>query len=185
MRSRRTRGFTLPEVVTASSLTVICLFTAISVFLMGMSSWYKGQGKMEAEGGSQAAVRRISKELREAMAVTVDSDGMGISYRRPQIDGNGNFIMPVAWDSVTRRIYMSNGSLNLLTGETVRVIARNVTSTDPQSNATYRMFTPGIGSITRSITVMVVLQKNSYKTENVTSRSRETIFLRNIPQLTQ
>lgn len=176
------------EITVGAGLTSLVLFTGLSVFLMGMSSWYRGQGNIDAQNGSQAAVRRVANVLREAMSVTVDGDGLGVSYRMPQVDGDGAFVMPATWDGVDRRIELSGSDLQVVAGNDESTLCRGVITTDPLTqggSGAYRIFTAGNGAITRSLNVMIVTRMNSYRTEQVTSRSRETVFLRNIPQLSR
>ena len=172
--SRQNRGFTIAETVVGAGLTTLALFGALTTLLYGMSSWYRGQGKISAESSSQVAIRQASRELREAMSVTVDNNGQGLTYRKPAVDSNGTYTMPIAWDGVTRRIELSGSTLQLNTNGALRPIAQNIITTDPQSTngaSAYTIFSPGNGSITRSITMMVVIQNNSYQAENITSRS--------------
>lgn len=141
---------------------------------------------MDAESSAQRAIRRISSELRQAMAVTVDPGGMGVTYRLPVVDSNGNYTVPPVWDGVTRRIERSGTNLDLVIGASRRRLASGVILTDPFStngSSAYQIFTPGAGTITRQVTVQLSIQKNSIKSYQVSSRGRETIFLRNIPDL--
>ena len=171
-------------------MSVVILVSVVSLFLFGMATWFRGQARLDANGTSQIAVREIANELKEAMFLSVDSDGKGITFQRPSKDGSGNYTQPEAWDNVTRRIALnSSGELWLLSnGVNTRRLCKGVILTDPLSSggsAAYKPFVGGAGTLTRSVTIMIVAQKNNFKNENVTSRSRETIFLRNIPQLTQ
>lgn len=188
MRNKRRtrRGVSLMEVLLASTLTVTVLAVAIGVFLSGMLSWMRGQGRIDAESGSQRAVRAISQTLREAMVVTVDSDGNGLTYRLPLSDSNGNYNVPMTWDGVTRRIFLSGGKIKVTGTGPERILCSGVISTDPLTSGgtgAYKVFTSGAGSITRSLNVMVVSQRTTDYNKTATSRSRETIYLRNIPDL--
>lgn len=184
--NRTRRASTLVETMFASSLTVAVLLVSVSTFLLAMVSWARGQGKIDAESGSQKAVRVLSKELREAMAVTVDSDGRGVTYRLPSYDENGNYTVPITWDGVTRRLEVQGSQIVMTAGGNSRTVCKNLILTDPLSSGgstAYRPFTGGAGSITRSLTIMVVLRTQSDGGRYVTSRSRETVYLRNIPDL--
>lgn len=183
---RRRSGFTLVETLTAAGVGVTVIFTSITLFVSGMAAWYRGEGRISAEENAQIAVRAISRELREAMSVSVDADGNGLTFRKPMGDGAGGFATPIVWDGITRRIELSNGTISLVEGASSRPLADGVILTDPQSNggtAGYRIFTPGSGSITRSLAVMIVSRKSAAYAEQVTSRAREVVYLRNIPQL--
>ncbi|HAP41099.1 MAG TPA: hypothetical protein DCQ94_15275 [Nitrospira sp.] len=184
----RQRGVTLAEVMVSASISTVVLFSAITIFLSGISAWARGQGRMDAETQSRQAVRVVSDALREAMWVSVDADGMGLTYRLPRVDGDGAFEVPVIWDGIDRRIALTSGKLNLTDAAGTRTICRNIRLTDPESPgglSTYRIFTPGPGSITRRLAVQVVTETNGARSEKVVGRKRETVFLRNIPELTR
>lgn len=189
MRRRRLqRGLTMAEVLVSAAISTTVLFSAVSVFLSGMATWARGQGKIETETQSRQVVRVISDALREAMLVTVDADGLGVTYRRPLKDAAGSFVVPIVWDGQTCRIFHQNGQLMMNDGAGTRSICRNVRLTDPYSpggTAPYKIFTPGPGAITRRLTVQIVTETNGARTEKVVARKREMIFLRNIPELTR
>ena len=188
IQRKKQRGATMVEVVTGAAITTLVLFGSTAAMISGMNSWARGQGKIDADSQSQKAVRVISMELRQAMTVTVDSNGLGLTYRLPSKDANGDYIIPVVWDNIYRRIEYSNGVIKILTGENNHVICRNVILTDPFSTggvASYKIFTAGSGAITRQLVVMIATRTNGARTENVTGRVRESIYLRNIPSLTQ
>lgn len=185
---KRKIGGTLIEVLVASFIGTMVLFGTITVFFMGMSSWLRGQSKINAESQSQNAIRVIAQELREAMAVTVDVDGKGLSYRLPKKDENGNYLVPAVWDGVSRRIELQTDKIVITKPDKNRTVAEKVITTDPLSpggTGSYRIFTAGAGTIVRSLTVMIVTKTNEYRKENSTSRARESIFLRNIPDLSR
>ena len=162
-----------------------------------MGSWAVGQGKIDAETDAQSAVRTIAVELREAMAVTVES-GTSLTYRLPVLDNEGSYLVPAQWDGVTRRMeWVSTGggvgTIRITDGSRNRTLCRNVILRDPQSSgftptsggSTYAIFTAGAGSITRQLPIMIVSRSSSNRGGWVLGRSRETIFLRNIPTLTR
>ena len=190
MRKRRTtRGTTLVETLTAATMTVLVLSGAIAVLLYGLTSWARGQGRIAAETDSQKAVRIISQRLREACKVTVDANGLGLTYWIPPIDGTGQYVTPVPpnGDGVLRRIELNGSTLNIVTGGISRSICPGVILTDPLSaggTTPYVIFSSPTGVVTRQITIQIVTQRNTYKAANVTSRTRETIYLRNVQELT-
>ena len=161
--------------------------TAVGLLIMGMASWVRGESRIQAESQSQRAVRIISQELREAMMVSVDPDGTGLSYRLPTRDSSGTFTVPTTWDGVTRRIELRGDNLVVVGAQSERIIARNVSRTDFTQDppVAYQIFTPGAGAVTRQLVVTIVCQTNSYRTKNSVSRTRETVFLRNIPELSR
>ena len=140
-----------------------------------------------AETDSQKAVRIVSQKLREAWGVALDANGLGLTYILPKKDGTGNYITPPTSDGVTRRIELDGTTLNIITNGVSRPVCTGVILTDPLStNGTtpYQIFSSPAGAVTRQITIQVVTQRNTFKSAKVTSRTRETIFLRNVPELT-
>lgn len=185
-RSSKRSGLTLVEVVVASLLSTMVIFSALSVYLAGMESWLRGSERINAETQSRQGVRMVSDYLREAMAVTVAADGRSLTYRLPQRDVAGDFVYPAMWDGVTRRLYFTNGTIRHDTGTSDRVIVRNVMTSDVGGTTLpYRIFTAGPGVITRQVTVQVVTRTNTDPTAKAFGRKREVIFLRNIPELTR
>lgn len=187
MRHRRlVRGTTLVETLTAAIMTVLVLSGAVAVLLYGLTSWARGEGRIMAETDSEKAIRFVSEKLREAMSISVDANGLGLTYQLPQTDVNGNYITPQVWDGVVRRIELDGTTLNLVTAGKARPICTGIILTDPLSSTgtgVYEIFTSPADAITRQVTVEVVTQRNN-KAVNVTSRDRETIYLRNVPVLT-
>jgi hypothetical protein len=186
MTRRTTKGATLVETLVVTLMSTIVIFASLACFLQGAGSWAKGQSNMTVQDQSRRTVRIIADELREAMSVFVDADGMGLTYRKPRLDAEGNFETPVIWDGVTRRIYFDEGKLFMGPDGQERIICTDVIVTDPKiaGNPPYRTFVPGGGSITRSLDVKVITSTPSGVDANkVISRKRETIFLRNVPEL--
>lgn len=188
MKNHKRRGVTMTEVLVASTISVLVAGGAVAALMMGSYSWIKGQSSLNADSSAERAVRRISAELREAMTVTPDVDGQGLEYRLPTKDNTGAFTSPITWDGVTRRIALQSGQITISAGASVRVLAKNVVTTDPVTNTTYRLFTPGAGVVARAISIKVATSHEALKRQSGNtyrkSRYRETIYLRNIPELT-
>ncbi len=190
-RARRRGGFTLIEAVTAALMTVMVVGGAIGTMMVGMRSWTQGQGLVEAELDAQQSMRAVVRELRESMAVTVDNDGKGVSYRLPARDGSGEFIVPAVWDGVTRRISIvanNGGKFDLKIGSIGNMsrISKSIVLTDPeQLGIAYRPFEAGPGTIKRSITIVFVSNALGAKDRVTYSRNREVLYLRNVPSLTK
>lgn len=197
-------GASLAEVVVSSAMSSLVLLFAVSVFLLCTSSWVRGENMMDSDNEVRGAIRKVSDELREAMWVSVDANGMGLTYRKPKKDVNGDFELPVSWDGVDRRIEFNNGRLFLKpTSTTQKLICRNVLNTDPfvgigdafvakkqvvtgalPSYPAYKIFVPNTGSIVSEVTVTIVASNRGGKTGEITrSRRREVVALRNVPEL--
>lgn len=200
-RSKRS-GFTLAEVIVSSVISSLVLSLAVSVFLMCIGSWARGESQMDGDGDTRKAMRSVAHELREAMWVSVDADGMGITFRHPRKDITGAFQTPVVWDGIDRRIFLDNSELVMTAGAgTRRRIATNVSEFDPfmgRSHAMdarrevgavatyprYRIFTPNAGALTTEVIVQIVTgAKGGQVDEVIRARKRERIVLRNVPEL--
>lgn len=179
------------ETVVASLLTGMVLFTSVGTLYSGMRSWVQGLKMIEAEMDGTQAVRRLNQELREAMSVQVAADGQSLTYRTPQRNSNGDFVVPPIWDGVQRRVIVQSlgeGRYSLgfgIAGQEYTV-TRNVVLRDPgvNGNPTYRVFTPGPGGITRRIDVMLITRTTGPRGAYIYQRTRETLFLRNVPSIT-
>jgi hypothetical protein len=169
-------------------MTVMVLTAGVGTLLLGLNGWAQGQGRIEAESESQQAVRIMCQTLREACQVKVDANGLGLTYELPSVDSSGDYVVPPVWDGVTRRIELDGSTLNIVTNGYYRPICTGVILTDPTSSsgtAAYKIFTvPTSGSV-KQVTMEVIAQRNSYRSLNLTSRTRETVYLRNVPELTQ
>lgn len=186
-KKRRTlRGTTMIEVLVASVVSFLVLSGAAAALLFGMAGWARGQARIDSETQAQQAIRQVSKLLREAMVVNVDGNGQGLTYRLPVKDDNGGFVLPATWDGLDRRIEISGSDLNLVVDGTTRTLCSGVILTDPLAgNQAYQVFTPGAGTITRQLWMKLATSTMSGdRQQKMTSRGREMIYLRNIPQLT-
>jgi hypothetical protein len=75
----------------------------------------------------------------------------------------------------------------LVNGRVIQTICANVITTDPLSEngqTPYQIFTSGGGVTVRSVTVEIATKTGSYQSETQSARNRETVFIRNVPQLT-
>ena len=183
---RRRLGTTLIEALMAAVLTAIVLAGALGLTVTGNLAWYRGEGNIQAESTSQDSIRVMAQDLRQAMYVAVDPNGLGLTYYLPAKDDTGTNIVPEVSDGVTYRVELDGSTLNMIAGGVTSKVCDNVILTDPNSPggaSPYVIFTPGQGTTTRSLTVMVVTQRQGYGAEQVTARCRETIYLRNVPQL--
>lgn len=182
---RRKRGATLLEVVTGASLSAFTLVGGVACFIAGMMSWLKGVGAMDSISKSQDSVKLMSQQLREAMTVSISTDSYTVTYSLPKKDESGSYILPLVTDGVTRQFSVSNGNLTQTIGSTTRTVTKNVLTTDPATNSTYSVFTANNGDITRQVIITLVTSKQGFRNNWTPSRSRESVFLRNVPQLSR
>jgi hypothetical protein len=186
---RKNRGSSLVEVLVASSISAFVMTSLILALLSGMKSWTIGQGKINAEVSSAQGMRSVISELREAMLVTIDNNGMGITFQVPARQNDGTYSVPPVSDGVNRRIYYQSSTQTIRVSDNTgdRALARYVINTDPSRNgASYRLFTATrVSTVIRQVDVRIVAQTNSSADDYNTSRARETVVLRNVPVSTQ
>ncbi len=192
------------EVIVGSAISFIVLTSALTLFIACVAAWGRGETMMDGENDTRQAIRTISDELRQAMWVSLDGDGMGITYRLPDKDsGTGDYKVPVVWDGVDRRIFKDGDKLILQgAGGVKRTIARNVLAVDPfmlsthhnlkkrklgsvtEAAPSYKIFTTNTTGIVSEVTVKVVTGKQGGATDEwQRTRKREKIVLRNVPEL--
>ncbi|MFN8140250.1 MAG: prepilin-type N-terminal cleavage/methylation domain-containing protein [Fimbriimonadales bacterium] len=190
MKRKRNRGFTLAEMMVGMFIMSMVVFFGTITLVSTLSAWEKGQSRIAAESEVGATLRHVRNQLREAMLVTVDGDGKGITYRLPVKEGDGQYRYPLTWDGVSRRFQLnSNGDFVKITGLTTQVLLKNVTTTDRRGGydtGTYSPFVAGTGAITKTLTVQLVTKRTGRQSsENAYGRVREIVLLRNTPTLSQ
>ena len=182
--NRRRRGATITEISIGAGISTMVLIAGVGTFFLGMRSWVKGQTAIDTLGASQMAVRNVSDELREAMEVTVTTDGKECAYKLPARSTDGAFVSPLAYDGIARKFSVtSSGDLRKYVGSNYRTIARGLTT--QQASDTIRFFTSGTATVSRSVTVDFIAKKPSFRGEYISNRARETVYLRNVPQLSR
>lgn len=183
---RKTFGGSMVEVSVAAVVGTMVLGTALTLFIAGAGMWVRGSEMVEAETQSRQAVRVISDQLRQAMVVTIETGGQGVTYRLPTRNPTtGIFNVPAVWDGVNRRMFHQGGNIILQEDAATRVICRNVVLQDPDNgNANYTIFSGPPVALIREVTVRIVTRRTR-QGRSYLGRKRETVYLRNIPKLTQ
>ncbi|MER3414351.1 MAG: hypothetical protein C4340_00245 [Armatimonadota bacterium] len=181
----RVRGVTLPEVLLGVSVLGFVMLGALLALIGTLGGWAVGQARIQAEVETQRALRRITDTLQEAMWAQVDADGYGITYRLPQRDANGNIAYPLTWDGIDRRIEIDGTDLRICDDGGCTTILTNVTTVDPNnpSSGNYLMFVAPAGATVRQVTVQIVVKRSVRDDRSVWTRARESVRLRNVPQL--
>lgn len=187
LRSRRA-GMTLTEVMVASSITVMVIFAGLAIYLAGMASWARGESSIAAETQSRLAVKLIVDQIRESKDLVPDSDGMGLTFYLPRRDSDGNYEVmtdPSITDGIPRRIFFRKGEIILEVQGNERILARDVVTIDPIDGEPYQLFTYDIFANPRQVNITVVTQRGSGNGREHNGRVRETVFLRNKPDLSR
>lgn len=191
MKSHRRRGATLVEVMISTGLSALVLTGSLATLYAGSKTWVRGQSQIEVDLDGSQAMRRLSVELREAMAVTVASDGLSLTYRTMARNADGSFKSPPEWDGISRRarvVSLSGSRFRIeigLSGQESGLTNQLILIDPMDQNRSYRVFQAGAGAITRQLTVQLVTRVNGPSGEPLYYRTRETIYLRNIPSITQ
>lgn len=173
----------------ASSLGVLVVFGTVSTLVMGMYGWSKGQGAIDSNVDGQKSIRVISSELKEAMEVTLDANGLGLNYKLPLKDGTGLYVQPMTWDGVTRRVQYrvvsTVGRIEYGPSASMRTLATNVSNINPSSGNSYQIFTAGDGTVIRELKMRLTTDNAGRNSERQKTLTAETFFLRNIPVTTR
>lgn len=181
----RKRGATMVEVVVGAGLSVITLVGGVACFMGGMMSWMKGVGAMDSISKSQDSIKLVSQQLREAMAVTISDSGKTVTYTIPLKDNSGSYVLPLASDGITRQFKVDQETLVQTVGTTTRTISTNVLSIDPATGSAYTPFSANNGDVTRQMVITLVTSKRGFRNNWTPSRTRESVYLRNVPQLSR
>jgi Tfp pilus assembly protein PilW len=191
MKSRKRRGATLVELMVGTGLSAIVLTGSLATLYAGSKTWVRGQGQIEVDLAGSQAMRRLSVELREAMAVSVASDGLSLTYRTMRRNPDGSFKSPPEWDGVSRRarVVSTSGSKFKVeigvAGQETGLTSQLILIDPLDANRSYKVFQAGAGTITRQLTIQLVTRVDGPEGEPLYYRTREAIYLRNIPMITQ
>jgi hypothetical protein len=177
---------TLIESITGASITAMTLVGGVACFVSGMMSWTKGAASIEAMSKSQNAVKLMSQHLREAYKATVSTDGKQVTFQIPSKNPDGSYVIPMVSDNIDR-IYKINNSNELVyvVGGSTTIISKNILATDPATNASYRVFNANAGSVSRQLVIQLVTTRQGFRNNWEPNRTRESVYLRNIPQLSR
>lgn len=176
------RGFTLVEALVASAISVGAIAVSTLIYFSGMGTWAKGRGDIDSMAATQVAVKKVAKELQEAITVSVANDGLSVSYELPRKDGSGNYLSPAKSDGVNRSFLVSAGSLTQVINGTSRTLATNVLLKDPATNQSFVPFEGDGNAMTRSVAITIATEKNGQGSHRQSSCASETVYLRNIPR---
>lgn len=163
---KKRRGFTLAELLASMVAFVMALGATFALQINASKSMTRVQSDMNVQTRSSQAMRRITDTLRQAMTVTLSSDGKTVTYTLPKlttatdiVTGEKELVYPMVSDGVTRSFVVSGS--NLISNPGGRILVRNISSIDPQTGSTQynKVYNPfqstTIGS-RRAITVTLI-----------------------------
>jgi prepilin-type N-terminal cleavage/methylation domain-containing protein len=183
------RGMTLVELMVAMGLMSLTFAALSAMFLFGLRSYQKTAADTTLNQTNAQGLRRIAETIRQAMSVTISSDGRILTYTLPRLSaaadpvtGEKEYQIPLVNDGVARS-FTVNTSGNVVDTVSGRVLVRNVRLTDPdaassQYNQTYQPFSlSNIGS-QRAVTVNLITSENVLGDLRY-ARLKTTVVLRN------
>ncbi len=172
--SCRKQGFTFVETMLAVAIISIVMLGSVALMMGSTRNTDKSQTQNKVNTDVALAVEKVSALLDEARSITIDANGLGITYYYPAAAGSAVYTASAtATDTVQHRLYVSNGQL--LCSDNVNVpILLNVPAKDPVSGAALVMFSSGVNNSE------IVLRLASDKTTsmNVTLFSAVTAHIR-------
>ena len=143
---RGSRGFTFVEIMLAVSLISIIMLGSVALIMGSTRNTDKSQTQNRVNTNVALAVEKVSELLNEARSITIDPDGLGITYYYPAGTGAPIYTASsTALDTVAHRLYVINGQL--LCSDDVKVpILLNVPTNDPVLGGNLVMFSSGVNS---------------------------------------
>lgn len=176
------RGFSLIEALVASAISVGAVGVTTFIYFSGMGSWARGRGDIDAMSSSQVIIKKVSKELQEAIDVKVSNDGLRVDYELPVKDGSGAYISPAVSDNVARAFVVTGGTLVHVNGGDFRVLATNILLKNPDNSQDFIPFQGDGNVISRRVQITFATEKDGQVHDKRTSCVTETTYLRNIPK---
>lgn len=137
MRNKQQLGFTLIEVVVASTILALLMGGFHQIMAVGFSTWEKGQKAIDSQQNVRLAVSQISREIRTAQCWDIGESGPSnfpnniITLEIPELGNPDNYR--------TISYYLSKGQiLRNVNGSGHNVVAYGIKSMefacDPQQN---------------------------------------------------
>ena len=179
---KRTRGISIIEALVASVISIGAIAVTTFIYFSNMGTWAQGRGDIDSMASSQVIVKKVAKELQEAILVTVSPDGLRVDYQLPAKDVNGDFVSPAVSDNVARSFVVGGGTLIQITGPDNRTLATNLVLTNPINGQIFVPFTGDGNAIARRVQIAFATEKEGVSHNKRTSCVSETIYLRNIPR---
>ena len=137
---KKSRGFTLVELVLAMFVMAWVIVGTFAVFNMTLDNYYGTRADIEMTDDNALAIRRVVDEMRGAFGVTVLNGGLTVQYTMPLVSGvldpdTGEFelVYPVQSDGNMKSFTVVGGQL--VRDQDGYVLADNVVLTDPEPSS--------------------------------------------------
>jgi len=163
---KKRRGFSLAELMASMVAMVMALGATFALQINASRSMTRVQTDMNVQNKSSLAMRRITDTLRQAMTVTLSTDGKTMTYTLPKlttatdlVTGEKELVYPLVSDGVTRSFVVSG--TNLVSYPGGRILVRNISAIDPQTGSTqynkpYNPFQSTTIGSRRAITITLI-----------------------------
>ncbi|MGM0568612.1 MAG: pilus assembly FimT family protein [Elusimicrobiota bacterium] len=118
---KKNEGFTLTELLCAFAISIIILLTAGVIISRGMSSWIRGEKKINLDRDAHYAVLSMARIIREGSRVEVeDGEDTEVTVYYP---GDHNPRKILSWDTTTDTLYVNDKDDNAV-GNKTSIIGR-------------------------------------------------------------
>lgn len=186
--SRRHGGYTLTEVLTTCGLMMFLILGVMELLSFGARTYQRTTTDADLTNTNVNGTRRVVDALRQAMSISISSDGKKVEYFLPlrsdsndPTTGERELLDPLTPEITARSFEISNGELkDTATG---RILVKNILLTDPdptssqygQAYAPFQVTT--IGS-RRALTVNLITDRQTSSGERYV-RMKTTVLVRN------
>jgi len=184
---RGARGFSIPELLVASTLSIVVAGWMITAYIAGYTNWERARIRAELQQTASIYMQRVLRGmqagdrngLQEAESFTIIDGGQGIRYECPQDTGD--------WREFT--IFDDDGDITttddnyLVYGDTydsttIFVKTRLWSPAVPASSEWLRNVTFNDNGTTNSLIITILLER-SFRGQDITTELRTMVFLRN------
>jgi len=175
------------EVVTGMSLLVLTMTAVVALLVSGMRSLDRTATSVDLSQSNAQGLRRVNDTLREAMTVTISTDGRTITYQLPKrmttndpITGEKEYVEPLVSDGVNRTFTVTTSGTLVGDG---RTYVRRIALVDPDKDSSqygqnYAPFAATTIGSTRAITINLITRQQK-PSGDLFFRMKTTTLLRN------
>ena len=175
----RRSGMTLIELIVSLGILTLAVFGMTAVLVQTSSSSDRTQARSDLDSSVALAAERVEHYLIEARSITIDTNGLGLTYKYPTKNTDGTYTSSAnAVETTSRRLYVADGVL-CSSDEPDRPILADIPVTDPETAQPIRVFSAGIND--REIEVRLVSHR-TIRDNTFYSAVTARIQPRNMPQ---
>ena len=142
---RNRDGITLVELMVTMGIMSLVIFGGAGILVNSSRSSAQIQTQSNIDSDVALAAEKLNHLLMETRSVTIDSNGLGLTYKLPPTNSDGAYISSAKeLESTVRRIYLSGADL-VTSVEPGRPILQDIPTIDPDTKTTLRIFQSGVG----------------------------------------